>query len=111
MPSPLSSDGTKAAIQRGDDYHNADGRALAWTDTAGAWPELTDAEISLVAAGTSIAGTVVTPTGGSKSVRVDLTAAFTSGLPAMLALPFDLKATLASGRVVTLVEGTFDVSD
>jgi hypothetical protein len=101
-------------LVQGDDYRNADGRAILWQDPDGAtWPTLTGATITLTAyypyreptPAFTASGTVVTATGVSKSVRVDITAANTADLTAPLAYPFDVQATLSNGHKVTLVVG------
>lgn len=64
----------------GDDYDNADGRALEWESAD--WPVLTDGTISVkIAGGLTFTGSVVTPT-GTKKVRLELTAAQSATIPA-----------------------------
>jgi hypothetical protein len=104
------------AIVHGDDYNNTDSRALEWSTTDSAtWPDLTGATITLTvkahAGGTAEltkTGTVVTPTGATKKVRVELTAANTTAL-GLGSHKFDVQATLSSGRIVTLITGTLNV--
>ena len=50
------------------------------------------------------AGSVVTPTGAGKQVRVQPTAADTRAI-GVGTYDFDVQATLSSGRVVTLLTG------
>lgn len=112
---PVATSGD-VTIVHGDDYNNTDSRALEWstTDTA-TWPDLTAATITLTvkahaggAAELTKTGTVVTPTGATKKVRVELTAANTTSL-ALGSHKFDVQATLASGRIATLITGTLNV--
>jgi hypothetical protein len=113
-PVPL---GGNITIVRGDEYNNADGRALEWSTVAATdWPDLTGATIVLTARNSSggtltKAGSVVTPGGVNKKVRVELVAADTSGLTLGLnEYSFDIQATLSpSGRKVTLVRGFITV--
>lgn len=108
---PVAQSGDVTLV-RGDDYTSADSRALEWTsETASDWPTLTGATIAFTVKSRSVgsselieAGSVVTATGASKKVRVELTAVETA-----LAIgndhAFDVQATLSSGRKVTLVCG------
>lgn len=90
---------------RGDDYNNTDARRIEWTDASASWPTLTAATILVVIGGDiSFAGTVITATGTSKKVGLELTATQTLTIPQGV-LDFVVVATLASGRVVTLVDG------
>ena len=93
----------------GDDYNATDGRAIDWTDSSASWPDLTGASILVtVKSGSTTlmakAGSVVTPTGASKQVRVQPTAADTRAI-GVGTYDFDVQATLASGRIVTLLTG------
>ena len=96
----------------GDDYNASDGRSLTWTGaTANVWPDLTGATITLnIGDGIlSVTGSVVTPT-GTQQVRAQPTAAQTGTLTAGT-FAYDVKATLSSGRVATLVRGKCTVVD
>jgi hypothetical protein len=111
--SPVSADGSSVTIVRGDDYLAADARALDWTDAGNHWPDLTGATIAFTARRSpsvlTKAGSVVTPSGSSKSVRVELTAAETAALGTG-PWNFDVQATLATtSHIVTLVLGTLTV--
>ena len=93
----------------GDDYNATDGRAIDWTDSSVSWPDLTGASILVtVKSGSTTlmakAGSVVTPTGASKQVRVQPTAADTRAI-GVGTYDFDVQATLSSGRIVTLLRG------
>ena len=93
----------------GDDYNATDGRAIDWTDANASWPDLTGASILVtVKSGSTTlmakAGSVVTPTGAGKQVRVQPTAADTRAI-GVGTYDFDVQATLSSGRVVTLLTG------
>jgi hypothetical protein len=96
----------------GDDYSNTDSRAIDWTDASVSWPDLTGASILVtVKSGTttlmSKAGSVVTPTGSSKKVRVQPTAADTRAIP-VGTHDFDVQATLSNGHIVTLLRGMWN---
>ena len=111
--SPVAVSGD-VTIVRGDDYNSADGRALDWTDVSAAWPDLTGASVLVTVQTTGSAqwtkaGSVVTPTGASKKVRVEPTAADTATFAGGASYPFDVQATLSSGRKVTLLRGTWYV--
>lgn len=96
-------------LVRGDDYLNADGRAVFFTEaeySAGeGWPDLTGAVVVLTIriAGTpsDVTGTVVTAT-GTKQVRFDI-----PGSTIALAGTgvFDVQATLSDASIVTLRSG------
>lgn len=111
--SPLSQNGRKLEIVRGDDYANADGRAIDFTSAS--WPTLTAATVSFQAKATPGAATltkamsVVTAT-GTKKVRLELadtdTASLTPG-----AFAYDVVATLTNGNKVTLVRGAMTLLD
>ncbi len=92
------------ALQQGDDYTNADGRALSFTFTN--VPSLTGATVSLKVGTLSVTGTVT----ASDAVRFDLTASQTRGLsPGRL--PFEIEAVLAtSGHVISLQRGLIAVT-
>jgi hypothetical protein len=115
VTSPVASDGD-VELYQGDDYANADGRALAWTNAAGSWPDLTGATVKLVVRAPNgdliqVTGSVVTPTGAGQTVRVELTAAQTALLeewPNASALR--VVAWLSpSGRRTTLVDADLAV--
>jgi len=99
---------------QGDDYANADGRALTWSSDA--WPDLTGATVTLnlaAAAGTvSISCTVVTAGAGvTQTVRAEPTATNTAALDVGFNA-FDVKAVLAtSSHVVRLALGSVRVMD
>lgn len=106
VTSPVATDGD-VEIYEGDDYNNTDGRALDWTDSGGTWPDLTSATIAVVIDGIEeFAGSVVTPTGDSKKVRLELSATETAALNPKAA-SYQVIATLSSARVATLAEGTW----
>jgi hypothetical protein len=108
--SPVAQDGDVTLIQ-GDDYLDADDRALEWTNEEGTWPDLTDAEIRLVAhrnrITVSVTGEVVVPTGANQKVRVELTQADTE-IPSG-DYGFSVQAVLTDDHVVTLLQGTLTV--
>lgn len=104
---PLAGD--TLLIVKGDDYLNADGRALDWADSA--WPSIAGGTVALRmvdAAGDTFAkaGTVVSAT----EAHVELAAADTAALELGNWL-YTLHATLADGHVVTLATGVASVVD
>ena len=111
--SPVDALTGDATVYQGDDQQAADSRSLDWSESS--WPDLTGASITLTAhherdprLTATATGSVVTPTGEDKTVRVELTSAETDALtPGPYA--FRVKATLASGNIVTLVVGTLTV--
>lgn len=110
--SPIADNGRLLQITVGDDYLAADGRALSFLDEHGAWPDLTGATIALTAKdanadGTDLeaTGSVVTPTGANKEVRVELASALTGALEPASLSPFDIQATSVSGHKATLIAG------
>ena len=115
MTVPVSSSGAILTLTRGDDYSATDARSLDWTGTG--WPVLTTAAILFTmrhkttgAVGLSVAGSVVVGGSGSQTVRAELTAAQTGVLSVGDGVyHYDVQATLASGRIVTLVRGLVTV--
>ena len=98
--SPIASDLTVTIIQ-GDSYNNADGRAITWTGSSASWPSLTGATLVWTAryeTGETAKTATVT---GTYSARLELASAESAALPAG-SWTYDLRATLSSGRVVTL---------
>lgn len=100
--SPVAADGTSITVVRGDDYLNADNRALTFSGDS--WPTLTGGSVALIV---DINGTATSYTGnvtGAGECYVELTdtqtAAMTPG-----AYAYDLQATLSGGSIVTLVQG------
>lgn len=112
---PVTSSGDITVV-RGDDYAAADGRALSWTDTGGAWPDLTGATIVLTA---QRAGqphvwdvTCLNPGDDEQTLQAEPTSAQTALLhPGQRGYKFDIQATLANTRVVTLVLGVVSVTE
>lgn len=105
-----------ATVYQGDDQVAVASRSLDWsTITADQWPDLTGATILFVgqyranAAHTvSAAGSVITPTGATKHVRVELSAAQTEALHDGV-YEIQVIATTSDGDVVTLVDTTMTV--
>ena len=111
---PVVANGNITLLQ-GDDYANADDRALVFDEAGAGWPVLTSATVRLksrhkhgMGENLNATGTVVTATGTSKSVRFDLTTAQTGALGPRDHL-FDIEATLSTGRVATLHQGNLFV--
>ena len=109
VTSPVATDGTSISIIRGDDYRNADGRALTFSGAT--WPTLTGGAVALIVdvngTPTSYAGVIT----GAQSCYVELTDTQTALLTPG-AYDYDLQATLAGvdGSVITLVQGLLLVS-
>lgn len=110
----VDEDNTIELIQ-GDDYYNADGRAI--TFTLGASPDLTGSTVVMrIETGddpgdsciTSTTGTLVSVGGVSQSIRFEFATADTSDLVVGKYL-YDVSATLSNGHIVTLVRGYCDV--
>ena len=100
--SPVATDGTSITLIRGDDYLNADNRALTFSGDS--WPTLTSGAVALIVdedgTPTSYAGTIT----GAQSCYVELTDTQTVAMWIGL-YDYDLQATLSNGSVVTLVQG------
>lgn len=99
----------------GDSYLAADGRALEWTIADGTLPDLTTATVGLYVdnAGTMEllkAGSVVTPTGASRVLRVELDKTDFESLTVGSRMIAAVKVTL-SDRVMTLVNAVLLVSE
>lgn len=115
--STVAQSGDMTEIIAGADYLTADGYQFDWTDASAAWPTLTAATIEWEASGGgqtyTAAGSVVTPTGASKKVRLELTAAQSAAIAALHtgAWEFVVWATLSSGSIIPLVQGSVPVKD
>ncbi len=108
VTAPVAASGTITLV-RGDTYATADGRELSWTDSGGTWPNLTGATLVLAIAATNGVQTITTvtctnPGTANQVVQATLTAIETAGIGGNN-LPYDLQATLASGHIITLVQG------
>lgn len=114
---PVQDSGDITTI-RGDAYSNTDSRSLEWTTTAATvWPTLTGASVTFTARSLTNTSeltktaTVVTSTGASKKVRVELTPSDTSSM-ALGPHKFDLQATLSgTTRRITLVRGVWTIKE
>ena len=105
----VAQDATVTTYQ-GDDYKNVDGKAIDWTDTSVSWPVLTAATITVVIDQIgSFTGSVVTATGASKKVRLELTAAQNTFIGKNM--QYQVIATLSNGDVVTLVDARWNSID
>jgi hypothetical protein len=106
---PVSSSGD-VEITQGDDYYNADSRALEWMPTLdGDWPDLTGATVNFYSASFDHAVTVVNPV-TSKKIRIELSAAETLAA-ATGEFSFVIRAALATtGHVATLAVGHIKVN-
>lgn len=122
VQSPVGSGSLRIVAE--DAYAAADGRALLWTKPAGAnWPsDLTSWTITFTATRTpqsvgtgtttiTANGTVITPTGDSQAVQVELTKTNTTGLAigsGTQGYVFDVVATNGTDRA-TLIQGLMSV--
>lgn len=126
VTSSVSSDGTNISLLGGDDYHSVESREVEIVDTGGAWPDLTGAVVTFYAESANYgvaftkAMTVVTPSGASKKIEIEFTAANTTTLRGQggagpgvsVASPYSIRAVLATtpARTVTLVRGSISVT-
>lgn len=101
----------RITLVRGDDYLNADGRALSWTVSS---PNLTGASATLTIrtyAGATVLAKAMTVVGAT-TVRADLThtetAAMALGTPAYT---YEIVATLSGGGTATIASGTVWITD
>lgn len=107
ISSVIAEDGTTITIVRGDDYSASDSRAITWTGTTDdQWPSLSGATLKFTAKNNmdslSVTPTVTQPT-GTQAFRMELTNTDTEIMSGRY--KYDVQATLASGRVITLVVG------
>lgn len=113
--SPVAATG-ESTIYRGDAYASADSRQLPWTITnASSYPDLTGATITLYATNTAnksahftASGSVVTPTGSTRAVLVQLTSEQTIALLDG-EYAYSVVAVPTTGRPLTLAAGTLTV--
>ncbi len=95
----------------GDDYYQADGRALEFVNSSQTWPDLAGAELSLIIEnGTSeltIEGEAGV-TGWEQWVRFEMGRNQTAGLMGLY--DYSVWAELGNGHEVTLVQGKFKVN-
>lgn len=111
---PVLESGNIRLVQ-GDDYSVTSGQALEWSSSD--WPDLTGGSVHLYAwlnadNATTFdkAGTVVNAGSTTQTVRVTPGTADTAALTADgTGYTFQVKATLAGGEVVTLVQGLMTV--
>lgn len=100
--SPVNSDGTEITLFRGDDYFNADARALIFTSAD--FPVLTGLTVKLKVAGIDdITGAVTSATSVYFEIARATTATMGGG-------DFEVEATLADGHVSTIATGTITMS-
>lgn len=106
--------GGDVEIIQGDGYLDAQGRALAWeTSEADQWPDLTTATAPTFYAKNLVTGalfnktgTVVTPSGANKRVRVELTTTETAVLADKYRIWFEVTLNL---QIVTLLDAQMNV--
>lgn len=107
--SPLTQNGRRLEIVQGDDYADADGRAISWSSTG--WPDVTGATVNFVGLSTdgSDSFTWSMTAIDSDTVRLELTAAQTSARSASSLYSYAVQATIG-GNKVTLARGQMKVS-
>jgi hypothetical protein len=107
------------SVIKADDYYATDARSYDFIDVSAAWPVLTAATITfyiyLADTNTTVlskAGSIIVATGANKQVRVELTTSDTAKLNqfGMNIYKHSIKATLASGHIITLLEGKVTTS-
>jgi hypothetical protein len=110
---PVQQEGAVVQIIKGDDYYNADSRALEWLEEDGTvgWPVLTGATVTLEVDDKEFAGTIVTATGSNKKVRFELSATQTASLSTGIHLFWVKAALVTTHHKVTLRTGKVYVSD
>lgn len=99
---------TQLTIMRGDSYLVQDGRALQWTDTGNAWPDLTGATVHFIlGTPTLIQKTAIVhvASGTNKRFSVELTMAETQQMIQHGYL-FAIKAVWDGVRVQTILRGS-----
>lgn len=109
--------GSSIELTVGDSYYAADGRALEFNINDGTLPDLTGATVGLycddATPGTMTllkAGSVVTPTGATRVLRVELDPADFKDLSRGEQLTGEVKVTI-DGRTLTLVDATLLVEE
>ena len=113
VTSPVLS-ATEVEIVQGDDYYDADGRAITFTITgAGALASFAGGSCSLnledrAGEVAEVSGTIVTGTGSTRVVRFDVPSTTTADLREGRG-EFEAEVTLSGGHVLTLVKGTLVV--
>ncbi len=114
---PVSSAGD-VTLYQADHYDDDESRSLEWSTTSSdTWPTLTSATISFIARhvqkqGHTITatGSVITATGATKKVRVELVPADTASEPAG-EWTYQVIATLSNSHVVTLAAGDLTLTE
>lgn len=107
VTSPVSVDASTVTLVCGDDYYDADGRALTFTDSGGTYPAFTAGTCKLTVrnlatgADTETTGTIV----DANTVRFELSKAATGAWTAGGKYRFDVEVTLLNGHEITLATG------
>lgn len=94
-------------IVAGDDYYNADGRAITLPNLNGSWPDWTGATYSVEFGSLTVDAVPIVSTGSSRSIYFELSAAQTTALEATDAgdgITFDVVVTLANDHRTTVVK-------
>lgn len=101
-------DASNVQIVRGDDYKNADGRALFAGTTFANAPSLSGGTVTLKVQRGATPFTKAGVVTGAATCYVELTTAETAALPTGKPR-FDLEAALANSDIVTIAQGTLEV--
>ncbi len=97
---PMTTDGQRITLVRGDDYLDDDGRALIWSDQGSNWPDLTAAMVMFKFGHFEKECEIVNAGGTNQQVKIELT---TDETGRMKSGRFDLEAVLSNLSVVTLI--------
>lgn len=108
ISSPVASDGTTVTVEHGDDYNSAENRAIIWNFSG--QPDLTDATgIKMITdKGIEINVTKVTTGSGVQTVKAEPT--YIETLSLKDSSFYRVRATLLSGRKVSVLKGELKVS-
>lgn len=110
---PISSDGRRLTLVRGDDYQASDGRAIEFLEQSANWPDLSGAAATLTVkfldAAVSISAEIVIASGPSKKVRAQLSSSQTGSFPVVDFAAFTLEAITAAGHRITLARGAVTI--
>lgn len=108
--SPVYLNGNVQIIS-GDDYATPEDRELSWTDTNNIWPDLTGATFKLSVYHNGLeelsVDTVIYDADANKIVAQILSSDTDNLTPGKS--PFDVEATLGSGRKATLIRGRMEI--
>jgi hypothetical protein len=110
VQSPLvfTADGTvNFTVVAGDDYYNADGRAITPGTLSGSFPDWTNAVATVEFGALTLNAVITTATGNTRALYWEMSSANTTALAALddkgFGVTFDLIVTLASGHRTTVI--------